>query len=95
MDMNNDKRNRIYIYGLDSTYRIVKFWYITRAEASITQLIMEAINLRNSRVDITEVYCVDQSYEIFTGARDSMRTNLTEDKVCFKDLLERSGIRIL
>lgn len=93
--MNKDPRDKVFLYGLDECYRIVKFVYVWKHYLGIRDLVNEAIRLRTWNPSVKMVYAIDNSHELYTSARDVLRKDWIDERVAFKDLLERDGVKII
>lgn len=90
----DNKRFRVYLYGLDDEYRVIRYAYIPNDEVTIWELKFQASILNLEFPNITSVWAVDNDYEIYLACRDSMKTNLVEDRVVFKIMLEQYGVKL-
>ena len=84
----DNKKFRVYLYGLDDEYHVIRYAYIPNDEVTIGELKSQALILNFEFPNITSVWAVDNDYEIYLACRDSMKTNLMEDRVIFKIMLE-------
>lgn len=92
--MKNEKA-RVYLYGLDDEYYVIRYDYAPNEHVTIGELISRAKCLNLCYPSITCVWAVDNDYDIYLACRDSMKTKLLEDRVIFKIMLEKNGIKII
>ena len=59
------KNDTMYIYGLDSEYRIVHYFFILEEKLSAQSIASTARYLKENYPSVEQVYCVDNSREIF------------------------------
>lgn len=85
---------RVYLYGLDEMYKVVRYRWIPRCNMSIAALKQNAEELKAEYPNITHVFAVDNSYSIYSAYREATKTPLTEPCVIFKTLLEQYGQRM-
>lgn len=93
--MNGNPIDKVYLYGLDECYRIVKYEFLWRTDLGIRVLVNEAIRLRTWNPAVKTVFAIDNSHEVYTSARDVLRKDWIDNRVAFKDLLEREGVKII
>ena len=91
----DERANRVYIYCLDEEYRVVNFMYFVRgAYTDIRTIKFYVEQTRENRNGIKYIYVIDNSYEVYKAAIDAIKGGSVEDRVLFKQLLEK-GIRVL
>ena len=87
--------NAVYLYGLASDYRVVRYSKIEQEYLTISRLNMDAEMLRYNNPGVATVYAIDNCYDVYDACRTAMRTGLMEDRVLFKVLLEKNGRRLI
>ena len=87
--------NTVYLYGLAKDYHMVRYSKIEQEYLTISRLNMEAEMLQYNNPGVVTVYAIDNSYDVYDACRTAMRTNLMEDQVLFKVLLEKNGRRLI
>lgn len=91
---------RIFIYGIggaNDNYRIVAYQYIKTNESydivRDCRAVAEWLRYRNPSIKYT--YAIGESAELANMYKKAMKTNSVEDNVCFKLMLEETGLIIL
>ena len=92
--MGNEASSRVYLYGLNREYQLVRFIYIPAAEVTIMGLLAGAEGLRSRYLDLRYVYAVDNSYAIFDAFRELTHDDSVENRAVFKVMLEQYGMPI-
>ena len=93
-----DIRNRIYIYGLDELFNVVRYTYIDKmkTEKIIWELILEKRILAYNYPSVKIVYAVDNCYDVYKAYKELVMSGSNlEEKILFKQLLEQYGIRLM
>jgi hypothetical protein len=85
----------VCLYGLDPDYRMVRYWNVRERHPRIGDLRSIAKTMQEDFPDILKVFAVDVSKDVYDACRDARRTNLLEDRVVFKVLLETEGIQLI
>lgn len=90
---------RIFIYGIggvDDNYRIVAYQYIKTNESY--DIIRDAHSvaewLRYRNPSIKHAYAIGESADLARMYKKARKTNSVEDNVCFKLMLEDTGLII-
>ena len=91
---------RIFIYGIGGAYdnyRIVAYQYIKTNESydivRDCRAVAEWLRYRNPTIKYT--YAIGESAELANMYKKARKTNSVEDNVCFKLMLEETGLVIL
>ena len=91
---------RIFIYGIggaNDNYRIVAYQYIKTNESydivRDCRAVAEWLKYRNPSIKYT--YAIGESAELANMYKKARKTNSVEDNVCFKLMLEETGLIIL
>ena len=91
---------RIFIYGIggaNDNYRIVAYQYIKTNESydivRDCRSVAEWMRYRNPSIKYT--YAIGESAELANMYKKARKTNTVEDNVCFKLMLEETGLIIL
>lgn len=91
---------RIFIYGIggaNDNYRIVAYQYIKTNESydivRDCRAVAEWLRYRNPSIKYT--YAIGESAELANMYKKARKTNSVEDNVCFKLMLEETGLIIL
>lgn len=90
--------NAMWIYGFGGardTYRPIWYIRIPANEVSVDTLLYEARMLRLRMPDIEEVYVVDGRPGLAGDYKTAIKKHSIESYVIFKDLIVRTGIRLL
>lgn len=90
----NDISRRVYLYGLDNEYHIVRYHYIKPQFVSINEIMTCASRMKRYYPNIRMIFAVDNSFEICQECHNSMKTRSVENRVMFKMMLEERGLRI-
>ena len=90
---------RIFIYGIggaDDNYRIVAYQYIKTNESYdiIRDCHSVAEWLRYRNPSIKHAYAIGESADLARMYKKARKTNSVEDNVCFKLMLEETGLII-
>ena len=90
---------RIFIYGIggaEDNYRIVAYQYIKANESSDFVHDCHAVArwLRYRNPAIKYAYAIGESADIARMYKNARKTNSVEDNVCFKLMLEETGLII-
>lgn len=88
------EKDKVYLYGLDETYKIVRWHYLPREYATVYAIRQTAKGLRSDYPSIQHVFAVDNSSMIYRAFKDIFRENSTANRVEFKMLLEQYGIAV-
>lgn len=90
---------RIFVYGIggaDDNYRIVAYQYIkTNTSYDVIhdcRTIAEWLRYRNPTIKYT--YAIGESADLARMYKKARKTNSVEDNVCFKLMLEDTGLII-
>lgn len=92
---NHEVCDKIYLYGLDEEYNIVRFSRVRNCRLKVDELMAEAIELRYNYQPIRSVYAVDEDPDVNDAFKDVFKRGWVEDRVVFKVLVEKKGIRII
>lgn len=92
---NHEVCDKIYLYGLDEEYNIVRFSRVRNCRLKVDELMAEAIELRYNYQSIRSVYAVDEDPDVEDAFKDVFKRGWVEDRVVFKVLVEKKGIRII
>lgn len=93
--MSNVAATRVYLYGLDEEYRVIRFNSLYSNLERSAKLISEASMLQDEYFGIRMVYAVEDCRDIYEACRESMKTRLMDDRVTFKVLLDQTGIKLI
>ena len=90
---------RVFIYGIggaDDNYRIVAYQYIKTGESydiiHDCRAVAEWLRYRNPSIKHT--YAIGESADLARMYMKARKTNSVEDNVCFKLMLEETGLII-
>lgn len=89
---------QIILYGLsgaDQQYRVVKYWVIFEKDISISNINFQASIMKMACPNIEAVYAVDNRPGLKQDFVHTVKKNTIENCAIFKDILERSGIRVI
>jgi len=88
--------NAVYLYGLaNGDYHMIRYSKIEQEHLTITRLNKEAEMLQYNNPGVVTVYAIDNCYDVYDACRTAMRTNLMEDWILLKVLLEKDGRRLI
>lgn len=93
MGNTNEVTKRVYLYGLASDGRIVRYSYVK--DFSVDGVKAQAELLRAQYPAIEKLYMADNSYDMYTAAQDSIHKGLMEDISVFKIMLETKGMLVV
>lgn len=90
---------RIFVYGIggaEDNYRIVAYQYIKTNESYdiVRDCHSVAMWLRYRNPTIKRAYAIGESAELAQMYKKARKTNSVEDNVCFKLMLEETGLII-
>ena len=90
---------RIFVYGIggaEDNYRIVAYQYIKTNESYdiVRDCHSVARWLRYRNLSIKRAYAIGESAELAQMYKRARKTNSVEDNVCFKLMLEETGLII-
>lgn len=91
----NNVEKRVYLYGLDEEYRLVRYTSITDEYLTISNIQFSAKDLKTRYPSIVMVFAVDNKYGVYRAYKDLSLDNSVENRVLFKIELETNGIRII
>ena len=84
---------RIYIYAFNrETGDLMDFRYLRDEHISVKGILMEAMLMNEKFQGKENIWICDGTREIADAARTMNRTNLFEDKVIFRMLIEENGV---
>lgn len=87
----------IVIYGVlgaEQQYRVGAYWCLRENDISIANIMYEADTMRLNNPSIESIYAIDNCYGLKREYIESVKQNSIESCYCFKDILEREGLRI-
>ena len=90
---------RVFVYGIggaDDNYRIVAYQYVKTESSSdiIHDCRSAAMWLRYRNPSIKYAYAIGESADLARMYKKARKTNSVEDNVCFKLMLEETGMII-
>lgn len=85
---------RVYLYGLDETYRIVHFYFIPSGEATVKAIRATGTTLRQEYPNIQHVYAIDNHPSLYKLFQETKKKPSVENCVMFKLMLEQYGMEI-
>lgn len=93
--MKTEVCDKIYLYGLDEEYNIVRYSRVRNCRLRVEELLAEAIELRYNFQAIKMVFAVDEHPDVEAAFKDVFRRGWMEDRVVFKTTIEKMGIRVI
>lgn len=88
------EKGRVYIYGLDETYKVIHWYFLPGEYATVYAIRQTAKTLKKEYPNCAHVYAVDNSRMIYSALKDIFRENSIANRVEFKMLLEQYGIAV-
>ena len=97
--MENTRRKRkIFLYGLAGAEKAyMPLWYrgIYIEERAIEEIKLAATSMVIFKPDVSMVYAIDQRYGLQWDYLEALKKHDMEAYACFKDILEREGLRVI
>ena len=90
--------NQVVLYGISGVndqYRIVRYECIDAEYLSIVELMSKANFMRVRYPSIEHVYAIDNSRVLRQDYIEATKKNSMESRFIFKDLMERTALKII
>lgn len=89
--------NQVVLYGISGVndqYRIMRYECIDAAFLSIVELVSKANFMKVKYPSIKHVYAIDNSKELRRDYAEVIKHDSIESRFIFKDLMERTALKI-